>query len=97
MKLPKQSANVNRKFLEVRFPAVASPTERRGVKPSSFGGGGGNPPPPPPPPFCTADCQVCYDRGQYCNLSIGCPTYLAPYQCSGVNVGGGTHTQVVHF
>ena len=101
MKLPTQSANVRREFSDIRYGAVALPHKEWGVRPSSVGTGGGGTSPPPPPPFCAPDCQVCYDRGQNCELALYCQSMYginAPYQCYGVRVGGSRPQVIVpHF
>src|SRR5262245_37607949 len=69
MKLPKQSANVNREFIEVRYGVKASPTERRLVKPLSAGGGGGGGGGGNPPPGCWpagTECRVGIQNMVYC-------------------------------
>ena len=74
MKLPQQSANVRWEFVEIGYGAAASPTTKRGIKPSIGGGGQ----PPPPPYYCngykcwcygTYNCQIMFESGACANGS----------------------------
>lgn len=96
MKLPKRSANVSRKFAEIRYGPMASLPMKRGVKPSSCGGGGGS---SPPRNACqekygdlVSQCPdgTCCPFGYYCVYN---PTYSG-YYCTS---GGQVNPQVIHF
>ena len=67
MLLAKQSANVRREFIEIRYGAIASPHKERGVRPSSVGGGDGANPPP-----------GCYPAGTECRGWIQNMVYCCP-------------------
>lgn len=86
MKLPKQSANVRREFVEMRYGAIASLLRRHGVRPASTGGGGG---------IGTYQCN-CPGSSTICGNLDQCVCDFTGARCVPPG-GGGTHPQVWHF